>query len=83
MNSTLKLAPTTTRYVVSRPVNAHKSLPVHVNRVTNFQKFEYDEQNKPYVKDRVRETWIGSFPTEELAQGAINIDKSRRADDVG
>lgn len=81
-NKRLELAPTTTKYVVSRPVNVYPKLPVHVNRVTNYHKFDYDEQGKAFMSNRERVVWIGSFATEELAQGAIINDKQRRVYDV-
>lgn len=81
-NKRLELAPTTTKYVVSRPTNAYKKLPVHVNRVTSYQKFDYDDAGKPKVVGREKIVWLGSFTTQELAEGAIINDKQRRTYDV-
>lgn len=53
-------------FETSRPHNAHPKLPVHLERV------EYERlYSGGFVKTGRRE-WVGSYATEELAQGEIN-----------
>lgn len=58
-----------TSYIINRPHNAHKALPVHLSRRNDFQSPVQLPDGRTVLERRHSITWIGSFATPELALG--------------